>query len=309
MLYGVDIGGTKIAFGVFDEHYHCLEASQHATPAHDYAAFLELVTGLVRSADQRLGGQGRVGVGFPGVLNADQRILAPNVPAIHGRDLLGDLRRRLKRPLHGDNDANCFLLSEYHGGAVAGSRLALGLTLGTGVGGALIHDGRLVNSRRGGSGEFGHGAIGAGLLTRYPDLPLFDCGCGRSACLEAYVSGTGLARLYRHCGGPERDGKAIVAAWQQGEAEAGRCLELYVEVLAAGLGALMTQLDPDALVLGGSLGEAPWLYDRLAARLPAYLMQGITPAPVCSPVFGGAGGVRGAALLAARPDSPFSMEA
>ncbi|MDP5291487.1 ROK family protein [Oceanimonas sp. CHS3-5] len=309
MIYGFDIGGTKVAFGVFDERFQPLATSRHATPVRDYAAFLELVTGLVKQADEHFGETGRVGLGFPGVLDASGRILAPNVPAIHGRDLLGDLQQRLMRPLVGDNDANCFLLSEFHGGAVAGSRLALGLTLGTGVGGALVHEGCPINSRRGGCGEFGHGAIGAGLLARHPGLPLFDCGCGRTACLEAYVSGTGLARLYRHYGGAERDGLAIVTAWQQGETEAKRCMDIYVDVLAAGLGALMTQLDPDAVVLGGSLGEAPWLHQVLAERLPGHMMKGIEPAPVRAPVFGGAGGVRGAALLTGRADSSFSSGA
>ncbi|AEY02217.1 N-acetyl-D-glucosamine kinase [Oceanimonas sp. GK1] len=309
MRYGFDIGGTKTAFGVFDENAHLLETTRQATPGHSYAAFLELITSLVREADERLGVRGRVGLGFPGVLDAEGRILAPNVPAIHGRELLADLQARLKRPLSGDNDANCFLLSEYHGGAVAGSRLALGLTLGTGVGGALIHDGRLMSSRRGGSGEFGHGPIDAGLLARHAGLPLFECGCGRTACLEAYVSGTGLARLYRHCGGAERDGQAIIAAWQRGEPAAARCMDIYFDVLAAGLGALMTQLDPDAVVLGGSLGEAAWLHEALARRLPAQMMRGVLAAPVHRPVFGGAGGMRGAALLAGRPDLPFSSGA
>ncbi|WP_107851973.1 ROK family protein [Oceanimonas marisflavi] len=306
MVYGFDIGGTKIAFGVFDEGFNALETSLHATPVHSYDAFLALVTGLVHQADQRLGVRGRVGMGFPGVLDAEGRILAPNVPAIHGRDLLGNLQARLQRPLFGDNDANCFLLSEYHGGAVAGSRLALGLTLGTGVGGALIHKGCLVNSGRGGCGEFGHGPISAALLARHPGLPLFDCGCGLNACLETYVSGTGLARLYRYCGGREQTGQAIIAAWQQGEAAAVGCMELYFDILASGLGALIIQLDPDVVVLGGGLGEAAWLYDELAMRLPAYLMTGMQAPQVRPPVFGGAGGVRGAALLASRPDSPFS---
>ncbi|OXY81981.1 ROK family protein [Oceanimonas doudoroffii] len=308
MVYGLDIGGTKTAFGVFDEQFRPVETTQHPTPD-SYDAFVGLVCALVLKADQRVGTRGRVGLGFPGVLNAEGRLLAPNVPAIHERDLLTDLQARLERPLTGDNDANCFLLSEYHGGAVAGSRLALGLTLGTGVGGALIQDGRLVNSRRGGSGEFGHGPIGAALLARHSNLPLFDCGCGLSGCLETYVSGTGLARLYRHCGGREQTGQAIITAWRRGEAEAVQAMTLYLEVLAAGLGALMTQLDPDAVVLGGGLGEAAWLYDELATRLPAHMMRGIAPAPLRPPVFGGAGGVRGAALLTSRPDSPFSSPA
>ncbi|MCC4265610.1 ROK family protein [Oceanimonas baumannii] len=306
MRYGFDIGGTKIAFAIYNEQLTLLESEVYATPAHDYDAFLALITRLVLQADARFGMQAKVGLGFPGVLDGQGNILAPNVPAIHGRDLLSDLQQRLNRAVYGDNDANCFLLSEYHGGAVSGSRLALGLTLGTGMGGALIYEGRLVNSGRAGSGEFGHGPVGADVLARHAGLPLYPCGCGRTACLETYVSGTGLARLYRHFGGRECDGKAIITAWLRGETEAKRCMDTYFDVLGAGLGTLMTQLDPDVVVLGGSLGEAAWLHEALAERLPAYMMKGIEPAPVRPPAFGGAGGVRGAALLAGQPDLPFS---
>jgi N-acetylglucosamine kinase len=306
MYYGFDIGGSKVAFAVFDESLNERERALHPTPHQDYPAFLRLLSSLVSAADSRWQGVGSVGVGFPGILDGEGRLLAPNVPVIHGRDLGGDLQRLLGRPVQADNDANCFLLSEYHQGAVAGTELALGLTLGTGVGGALIHRGRLVNSRRGGSGEFGHGGIPATLLRRHPELPLFACGCGLQGCLETYVSGTGLSRLYGHCSGRELPGKAVIEAWRQGEATARRCVSLYLDILAAGLGILMTQLDPDAVVIGGGLGESPWLYRELGPRLPAWLMAGVKPAPVRPPTFGGAGGVRGAALLARHVALPFS---
>ncbi|WP_445400062.1 ROK family protein [Zobellella sp. An-6] len=306
MYYGFDIGGSKVAFAVFDEALHERERSLHPTPHQDYPAFLQLLSSLVSTADSRWQGVGSVGVGFPGILDGEGRLLAPNVPVIHGRDLVGDLQRLLECPVSADNDANCFLLSEYHQGAVAGAELALGLTLGTGVGGGLIHRGRLVNSCRGGSGEFGHGGIPAGLLKRYPELPLFSCGCGLQGCLETYVSGTGLSRLYAHCSGRALPGEAVIEAWQQGERVARHCVSLYLDILAAGLGTLMTQLDPDAVVIGGGLGESPWLYQELGRRLPAWLMAGVKPAPVRPPVFGGAGGVRGAALLARHAALPFS---
>ncbi|WP_375057785.1 ROK family protein [Zobellella sp. DQSA1] len=306
MYYGFDIGGSKVAFAVFDEALNERERSLHTTPQHDYPAFLQLLSSLVLTADRRWRGLGSVGVGFPGILDGEGLLLAPNVPVIHGRDLGGDLQLQLGRPVHADNDANCFVLSEYHQGATAGADLALGLTLGTGVGGALIHQGRLVNSRRGGSGEFGHGGIPAGLLKRYPELPLFDCGCGLQGCLETYVSGTGLSRLYAHCSGRVLPGKAVIEAWRQGDTAARRCVFLYLDILAAGLGALMTQLDPDVVVLGGGLSEYAWLYQELGIRLPAWLMTGVKPAPVVAPLFGGSGGVRGAALLARHATLPFS---
>ncbi|WP_346350672.1 ROK family protein [Oceanimonas sp. AH20CE76] len=305
MIYGFDIGGTKIAFAAYDDKLHPQLAEVHATPKDDYDAFLALITEQIQRADSHFGAKMPVGFGFPGIQNEKGAVLAPNVPAIHGRNLLGDLRLRLERPVYGNNDANCFLLSEYHGGAVAGKELALGLTLGTGVGGALIHKGCLISGRRFGCGEFGHGPVGADVLARYPGLPLYACGCGRIACLETYVSGTGLARLAQYTGS-EQTGQQLMDSWLEGDARATTCMNVYLDILSSGLGTLITQLDPDAIVLGGGISETPALYQALASRLPASLMTGMQAPPVYGPVFGGAGGVRGAALLARQPDWAFS---
>ncbi|GAA3525853.1 ROK family protein [Zobellella aerophila] len=299
MYYGFDIGGTKVAFAVFDDDFNERERETYATPGEDYPAFVAQIGRRVAAADSRWHCRGRVGLGFPGVLRPDDsQVLAPNVPVIHGRALLADLQQRLARPIFAGNDANCFLLSEYHQGAAADIDLGLALTLGTGVGGALIHQGRLLAGRHGGCGEFGHGGINATLLRRYPELPLFACGCGRQGCLETYVSGTGLSRLYLHCSGRSLPGQEIIRVWQQQQPEAARCLDMYLDILAAGIGDLVTQLDPGRVVLGGGLSEYDWLYRQLAERLPGYLMNGVRPPAIVAPRFGGAGGVRGAALLA-----------
>ena len=93
-------------------------------------------------------------------------------------------------------------------------------------------------------------------------------------------------------------GPAIISAWQQGEAVAGECVSLYVDILASALANLMTQLDPDVVVLGGGLSEQVWLYEELNNRIPCYLMRHVSAVPVVAAHFGGSGGARGAALLA-----------
>ena len=304
MYYGIDMGGSNLVWAVFDEQGTELARLVSATPP-TYEAVRQLILSWVQAADAQWQIKGQLGIGFPGVCDANGRILAANVPSIHGQYLVQDLTLDLSRPVFADNDAHCFLLSEAYGGAAEGAELALALTLGTGVGGALVHQGRVLNSRRGSSSEFGHGAIAADLLARYPSLPLFPCGCGRVGCIETYVSGTGLANLYQHVryghhpGANARlAGPAIIRAWQQGEVAAGECVDLYVDILASALANLMTQLDPDVVVLGGGLGEQTWLYEPLNQQLCRYLMQGVSAAPVVAAHFGGSGGVRGAALLA-----------
>lgn len=320
MYYGIDIGGSKVAWAVFDEQGQELARQVCPTP-HSYTSLRQLIHTWVKEADDRWQTKGWLGIGFPGVREASGRVLAANVSSIHNQYLAADLAQDLDRCVAADNDANCFLLSESVGGAAADAKLALALTLGTGVGGALIHQGKLVNSARGSSGEFGHGGIQASLLVRYPNLPLFTCGCGQMACLETYVSGTGLANLYQHLVNSETQvtnpstaiatntvatkpvatsfaGPAIIHAWQQGEVLATECVHMYVDILASALANLMTQLDPDIVVLGGGLSEQAWLYEQLNERIPSYLMRQVSAVPVVAPHFGGSGGVRGAALLA-----------
>lgn len=309
MYYGIDIGGSKMAWAVFDEQGREQERRVCPTPQHSYQTVCDLIHAWVTQADARWQCQGLLGIGFPGVREADGRVLAANLPSIHGQYLMQDLAQDLTRKVVADNDANCFLLSEAEGGAAAQAQLAVALTLGTGVGGAMLYEGKLVNSRRGSCGEFGHGGISASLLARYPSLPLFACGCGLIGCLETYVSGTGLANIYRHLQETELKhgewdvrqsvaGPAIIQAWQQGEVLATECIHIYVDILASALASLMTQLDPDVIVLGGGLSEQAWLYEQVNRRIPDYLMKQVKPAPVLAAHFGGSGGVRGAALLA-----------
>lgn len=306
MYYGIDIGGTKTAFAVFNEQENELSRAVQPTPHQNYEALLSLIIKWVEAADFEWKTTGQVGIGFPGTVDKQGCLMALNVPALHGQPLIADLAQRLARPVFADNDANCFLLSEYQGGAVAHRHWCLGVTLGTGVGGALLHRGVLITGKNGGAGEFGHGAIHPMVLARYPELPLLSCGCGLQGCLEAYVSGTGLERLYQHQSTQPLSAPAVITAWHAGEMAATTSVNWYLEVLAAGIANLMTQLDPEVVVLGGGVSEQAWLYEQLNTRLPHYLMRHQAPALVVAPLFGGTGGVRGAALLAKHRTSPFS---
>lgn len=306
MYYGIDLGGTKTAFAVFNEKGNELSRAVQATPSQNYEALLSLIVTWVTAADLEWQTQGRVGIGVPGAVDKEGHLLALNVPAVHGKPFIADLTRRLARPVYADNDANCFLLSEYHGGAVDQRHWCLGLTLGTGVGGALLHQGQVIAGKNGGAGEFGHGAIHPMVLARYPDLPLLACGCGLQGCLETYTSGTGLERLYQHLGTQPLPAPAIIAAWQAGDMAATTSVNWYLEVLAAGIANLTAQLDPEVVVLGGGVSEQAWLYAQLNTRLPHYLMRHQVPALVVAPLFGGTGGVRGAALLAKHRTRAFS---
>lgn len=181
MYYGFDIGGTKIALGVFDNERKLQWEKRVPTPRDSYDAFLEAVCGLVAEADQRFGVKGSVGIGIPGMPETeDGTLYAANVPAASGKPLRADLSARLDRDVRLDNDANCFALSEAWDDEFTRYPLVMGLILGTGVGGGLILNGKPITGRSYITGEFGHMRLPVDALTLMGlDFPLRRCGCGQ----------------------------------------------------------------------------------------------------------------------------------
>lgn len=298
MYYGFDIGGTKIAFAVYDENFTLCHQEKMRTPKDDYAAILQMLQEKVLQADALFGVKGSVGIGFPGVINChDRSLVVVNLPALHGKHFARDLGEILGREVEIDNDANCFLWSEVHQGAADGTACALGVTLGTGVGGAVYSHGRIWHGKNFMAGEIGHITLPATLFTKYFTLPLVTCGCSRSACFETYASGSGLERLYLHFSGTAASGEQIVERFHAGEPAALTCVDCWLDILAAGLGSACLLLDPDVIVLGGGLCEFSELYQQLPARLPANLLPKVAPPVIRQAQFNAAGGVRGAALL------------
>ena len=297
LLYGFDVGGTKIAFSVYDQNLNCLFAEQVATPR-DYRSFVAVISEMVKQADHKFACRGSIGIGFPGAINPnDNRLNCVNVAAIKGQQLGDDLARLLDREVILENDANCFLLSECYGGSADGCSTVLGVTLGTGVGGAVFVNGAIHSGYNSFAGEIGHYPLPATMLLKYPDLPRLTCGCGRQICLETYISGTGLANLYKHYAKTPLKGPEIVDKYYAGDKAATKVIAIYLDLLAAGLATAILVIDPDALVFGGGLSSFDLLPQALAKRLPEHLLKHVNLPKICSAKFGATGGVRGAALL------------
>lgn len=299
LLYGIDIGGSKIelvayAGDALDERWR----QRVVTPTQSFAAFVEAVVGLVESADTALGQRGAVGLGLPGVVDPVSGLqLSSNVPALNGQAVAPALSARLGRPVAVGNDCQCFALSEANGGAAAGAASMFGAILGTGAGGGYCVGGRLLRGYNGLAGEWGHWTLPAGLREQH-GLPIWPCGCGLAGCLERYVSGSGMTALYQFFGGEALDAEAINARAEAGEALALRTLAVHLDLLAQGLAGLMLILDPHLIVLGGGLSKLPRLYAELPAAVARHLFAGARVPPILPPVFGDAAGTRGAALLA-----------
>lgn len=299
MYYGFDIGGSKIALGVFDKARRLRWEKRVATPKESYAVFLQAVAALVEEADQRFGSQGSVGIGIPGMPETeDGTLYAANVPAASGRRLRADLSERLGREVRLDNDANCFTLSEAWDDEFSQYPLVMGMILGTGVGGGLVLNGKSITGHRYITGEFGHIRLPVDALAVVGrDFPLTRCGCGQLGCIENYLSGRGFAWLYEYFYQQSLTSPEIVARWQQGDAKAREHVERYLDLLAVCLGNILTIVDPDLLVLGGGLSNFTAITEGLAQRLPQHLLPVASVPRIERARHGDAGGMRGAAFL------------
>jgi N-acetylglucosamine kinase len=298
--HGIDIGGTKIELVSYtDDGGHLREVHREriATPGADFAEFIAAMQALTARADAAMGLRAPLGIGLPGVIDSTSgRQLSSNVPALNGRMVVEALHEALQRPIAVGNDCQCFALSEAQGGAADGLPSMFGAILGTGAGGGFCLHGRLMRGLNGVAGEWGHWPLAAAQLQPH-GLPLYDCPCGRRGCLERYVSGPGLSRMYRHFGGGDDTPLAIVARAQGGADIAQRALEVHLDLLGHALASLVLALDPHAIVLGGGLSQLAHLYQKLPAAISRHLFSGVRTPPVLPPAFGDAGGARGAALL------------
>ncbi|WP_346839093.1 ROK family protein [Microbulbifer sp. SAOS-129_SWC] len=297
MIYGLDIGGTKIELTCFNGALRKLDSQRTATPVDDFQAFIDTLVNLIESADRQHGCQGVVGIGMPGVIDAEGHSLSANVPCATGRNVAETLAARLKRPVVVENDCRLFALSEAHGGAGAGYAHVYGAVLGTGAAGGLVLDGNLYRSRQGIAGEYGHHPLPASLREQY-QLPLLDCGCGLSGCLEPYIAGPGLANLHRHLCGESLSAPELVERWRAGDKNAIATREIHMDLLGAAFANLVKAYDPDIIVLGGGLSCIEEIYRDLPQAIERHLFAGFHAPVIAPPKFGDASGARGAALLA-----------
>lgn len=292
---GIDLGGTKIEAIALESPGGVIERRRVATPRGDYAATVRAVRDLVRAVETAVGRGGSVGVGIPGTISqASGRVKNANATWLNGRPFDRDLEAALERPIRTANDADCFALSEASDGAAAGARSVFGVILGTGVGGGIVIDGRLLAGCNGIAGEWGHNPLP---WPRDDERPGPSCYCGKQGCIEVFLSGPGLARDYRAGNGADIDPKTIGALAASGDDVARAMLERYSDRLARGLATVINVLDPEVIVLGGGLSQLPSLCGAVESRLARYVFSDRVETRLTTPRHGDSSGVRGAAWL------------
>ncbi len=308
---GVDVGGTFIKAGVVDESYTILNKVSVPTGGAD--GFEDMVAKIAHAAELAAQEAGvtvkecaSVGIGIPGLLNPRTGVvvLAPNL-SWRNVPFLETIQKLLPVPVYAGNDANCAVAGETLAGAAKGCVNVVMLTLGTGVGGGIVTDGRLFVGGKGLGAELGH------MVLQMNGAP---CACGLSGCLEAYCSVTALVKQTRrameldmHSAMHEYareaglvDGRTAFECSKMGDKAAISVVENYCRYLANGIGSLVITFRPDVVLIGGGLSnQREYLMDKLNALLPRYVFASdvIGVPPILRATLGNDAGTIGAAFL------------
>lgn len=293
---GVDLGGTKIEAVALDESGREVVRRRVPTPAGNYEAILAAIVDLVATVEAEAGPALRmVGVGTPGAISPFTGLMKnSNSSALNGRPLDRDLAAALGRPVALRNDADCFALSEARSGAGTDADPVFGVILGTGVGGGIVVGGRAITGPNRITGEWGHNPLP---WPRPDELPGPRCYCGKSGCVETFLSGPGFARDHERHTGDRLDPPQIVARAAAGDEDAEASLGRYVDRLARSLAVVIDILDPEVVVLGGGMSNVDALYDRVPGRWDRYVFGGEVATRLAPNVHGDSSGVLGAAYL------------
>ena len=303
MRIGIDLGGTKIEGIVLDG------SSERArvrvdTPRDDYDATLAALVALITNLQKTAGAAATIGIGIPGTIATTGLVKNANSTWLIGRPLQRDLETRLGRNVRIANDANCFAMSEAADGAATGADVVFGVIVGTGTGAGIVVRGQVLAGANGIAGEWGHNAL------PWPDdeeRPGPACYCGKSGCIETFLSGPGMTADHERRTGRREQPRDIVAAVNRGDRAAIATMERYEHRMARALAGVINVLDPDVIVLGGGMSNIDRLYDNVPRLWSQWVFAATGSTPdvrtrLLQAKYGDASGVRGAAFLWRGPE-------
>ena len=293
--WGIDLGGTKIEGAIMDSTRpgEALFRLRRETGASQgYGHILSQIEGVISDLESASGlsRPSKIGIGTPGALEPSTgRLKNSNTTCLNDRPIVQDLERLTGSRILMANDANCFALAEALVGAAVGSSVVFGVILGTGVGGGVVVNGRILHGLHGIAGEWGHNPLRG---------ESYRCYCGRSGCIEGVIAGPSLERFYREQGGDTVRLPEISLRAKAGEKLAIQTLERLREKFAESIAAVINILDPDAIVIGGGVGNIPLLYEaQTRERVRAHIFNKELRTRIVPPILGDSAGVFGAALL------------
>lgn len=299
MRVGIDLGGTKIEGIVLSPTGEELYRQRISTPQGDYDATLKSITDLVKKIEGAVSEQGTVGVCTPGAISPATGLLRnSNSVCLNGKPILTDLQERLQREVRIANDANCFALSEAMDGAAKDARVVFGVIIGTGTGAGIVVDKHVLVGPNAIAGEWGHNPLP---WPEEHELPGAACYCGKTGCIETWLSGPGFARDHADVNNIANDirpdAKILVESASSGDKAASESFIRYEDRMARSLAHVINVLDPDVIVLGGGMGNIERLYKNVPEIWGKYVFSDTVNTKLLAPVYGDSSGVRGAAWL------------
>jgi predicted NBD/HSP70 family sugar kinase len=295
-LWGIDLGGTKIECAVLDSNLNTIIRKRIATEADKgYPHILSQIKKLVDQVSDEIGEKPRaIGFATPGALEPETKKMKNcNTVCMNGMPMKDDLEKKLGLPVKLENDANCFALAEALMGSgknYPNAEVIFGVIMGTGVGGGLIVNKKIIEGHHGIGGEWGHN-----ILEENGD----PCYCGKRGCVEKVISGPGLQTYYARISGNALSLKEILQRHLEGSDEnASATIERLLENYGKAISVLVNIIDPDLFVIGGGVGNIDLLYSEGYNRIKKYVFNnGKLTTPIVKPVLGDSAGVFGAALL------------
>ena len=296
--WGIDLGGTKIEGVVLDTTNGIDIIERLRVPTEADKGYDTIVTNIKKVVDLLSEKTGlnpqRIGIGTPGTMDPGLGTMKNcNSTALNGRPLFQDLKKILGIEVKMSNDANCFAVAEANLGIVKDvlpdAKVVFGVIMGTGVGGGVVVNGQVIDGKHGIGGEWGHNFL---------DDSGGDCYCGKRGCVERIISGPSLERFYLEQSGNSKNLKEIVASHKDMNDEiANLTITRLVENFGKALSVVINILDPDAIVIGGGVGNVEDLYTLGKKELEKHIFNHQLDTLILKPKLGDSAGVFGAALL------------
>lgn len=298
----LDLGGSFVKLGVMDVQQQLTLLDQQKIPADSWAAFTALIGRLIEQHQQHFSTDSPLAISTAGIVAPDTgEMFASNIPAFHQRNLSQSLGELLQRNVIVHNDADCFTFAEAHAGVGKGHKVVFGAILGSGVGGGLVADGRIITGQNGLTGEWGHGPITLtevdieGETIRLPRQP---CPCGQKGCLDSYGGARGLENLHRTLHNVNASSIDIITGWQQQENKAKRTLQVWLQLVSQPLAYTINITGASRVAVGGGLASVKPLMEALNEEVQRYVLRSTLHPLVVPGAFAHNGGMIGAALLA-----------
>ena len=294
MRCGIDVGGTKIEIAILSDNGAFLCRERTNTPD-NYKELLNTIKDSVDNSAKSTGYFGPVGICMPGSVSKHTGLIqGANTTYLNGQNFQKDLQATLNRSVRLSNDANCFALSEAIEGSGKGYTVVFGVIIGTGCGGGIVANEQLITGANSIAGEWGHTPLPWPVENEFDN---HDCWCGKTGCLETFISGSALMKDYEQIAGVKKDGQEIVVASENGDIVAEAVLQAVEDRIARGLAMIINILDPDIIVLGGGLSNINRFYKNIPGKLHGYVFSDNISTKLSKPKYGDSSGVRGAALL------------